>query len=323
MRNFGDVEAVKILLGQHSEVPQKIRFEPVQDPWQVATIREGQKLCKFTQTVVAEAVENYHQQIQKDQSSAGRMIELRHPVRLSGGIRNAVRLLEVVEPRLDQFEDRFETLSSKAEFGRQNKYEEVAKDALNFRDTIISRIRLYVHTHLWFLWVHESFNHARQFHGLMKGEHDFEELTRGSFPYISHPPLIVVIIACSTMIEEVGARWLNAYVDEVDYEMDKTNVSSVVRNIETHYSRSDEFDFERIREWIVDTRNQISHYVTRRGETVGLDELEEFKLGIGQSVKLVDFLLTELVLPPIEEFQNGLSRFASACLDPTVASNSS
>lgn len=152
MRNFGDVEAVKILLGQHLEVPQKIRLEPVQDPWQVATIREGQKLCKFAQTVVAEAVDNYYQQMQKDQSSAGRMIEIRHPVRLSGGIRNAVRLLEVVDPILDKFEDTFEALSSKAEFGRQNKYEEVAKDALNFQDTIISRIRLYVHTHLWFLW---------------------------------------------------------------------------------------------------------------------------------------------------------------------------
>ena len=316
MRNFGDVEAVKILLGQHSEVPQKIRFEPVQDPWQVATIREGQKLCKFAQTVVGEAVENYYQQIQKDQSSAGRMIEIRHPVRLSGGIRNAVRLLEVVEPILDQFENTFEALSSRAEFGRRDTYEEVAKDALNFQDTIISRIRLYVHTHLWFLWVHESFNHARQFHGLIKKEHDFEELTKGSFPYISHPPLIVVIIACSTMIEEVGARWLNAYVDGVHHKIDKTSVSCIVRDIETHYDQSDEFDFEWIREWIVDTRNEISHYVTRRGETVGLDDLEEFKLGIGQGVKLVDFLLTELVSPPIEEFQNGLSRFTSACVNP-------
>lgn len=317
MRNFGDVEAVKIQLGQHLEIPQKIRFDPVQDPWQVATIREGQKLCKFALTVVSEAVENYHQQIQKDQNSAGRMIEIRHPVRLSGGIRNAVRLLEVVEPMLDQFEDTFEALSSKAEFGRQDTYEEVAKDALNFQDTIISRIQLYVHTHLWFLWVHESFNHARQFHGLIKGEHDFEELNRGSFPYISHPPLIVVIIACSTMIEEVGARWLNAYVDGVHHKMDQTSVSRIVRDIETHYDQSDEFDFEEIREWIVDTRNEISHYVTRRGETVGLDDIEEFKLGIGQGVRLVDFLLTELVLPPIEEFQNGLSHFTSACVDPT------
>ena len=321
MRNFGDVEVVKILLGQHSEIPQKIRFEPVRNPWQVATIREGQKLCKFAQTVVAEAVDNYYRQIQQEQSSAGRLIEIRHPVRLSGGIRNAVGLLEEVEPILDQFVGNFEFINSKAEFGRQDKYEEIAKDALNFQDKIISRIRLYVHTYMWFLWVQESFNHARQFHGLIKGEYDFEELKSSSFPYISHPPLIVVIIACSTMIEEVGARWLNAYVDGVHHDMDLTSVSRIVRDIEAHYDQSDKFDFEEIKEWIVDTRNEISHYVTRRGETVGLDEIEEFKLGIRQGVELVDALLTELVLPPIEEFQNGLSRFMSACLDPPVASN--
>lgn len=155
----------------------------------------------------------------------------------------------------------------------------------------------------------------------MKGEHDFEELTRGSFPYISHPPLIVVIIACSTMIEEVGARWLNAYVDGVHHEIDQTSVSCIVCDIETHYDQSEEFDFEEIKKWIVDTRNEISHYVTRRGETVGLDELEAFKLGIKQGVELVDALLTELVSPPIEGFQNGLSRFTSACLDRTVGSD--
>jgi hypothetical protein len=196
MRNFGDVEAVKILLGQHSDVPQKVRFETVQDPWHVATIREGQRLCKFVQAAIAEAVDNYYRQIQKDQSSAARAINIRHPVRLSGGIRDAVRLLEAVEPTLDQFEGTFEVLNSKAEFGQNDVYEELAKDTLNFQDTIIPRTRLYAHTQVWFLWVQESFNHAARFHGLIKEDQEFEKLTSDSFPYISHPPLIVAIIAC-------------------------------------------------------------------------------------------------------------------------------
>lgn len=312
MRSFGDVEAVKILLEQHSEVPQKIRFEPVQDPWHVATIREGQNLCKFVQTVVAEAVDNYYRQIQKDHSSAARAIDIRHPVRLSGGIRNAIGLLETAESTLDQFEESFKILNSKAEFGQNDLYEELAKDTLNFQDTIISRTRLYVHTQLWFLWVVESFNHAARFHGLMKNDHDFEELTSNSFPYISHPPLIVAIIACSTMIEEVGARWLNAYVSDVHHKIDETSVRCIIDDIETHYAQSDAYNLGEIEEWIVDTRNEISHYVTRRGDTINLDELEEFRTAIREGTELVASLLSELVLPPVEGFQNNMSRFTSS-----------
>ncbi|QKY18289.1 hypothetical protein [Halorubrum sp. CBA1229] len=311
MRDFGDVATVKILLEQHSEVPRKIRFEPAQDPWQAATIREGQKLCKFVQAVISEAVDNYYQQIQKDHSNGARAIDIRHPVRLSGGIRNAIRLLETVEPILDQFEESFEILNSKAEFSQNDIYEELAKDTLNFQDTIIPRIRLYVHAQLWFLWVVESFNHAARFHGLMKRDNDFEELTSNSFPYISHPPLIVVIIACSTMIEEVGARWLNAYVDGVHHKIDETSVGCIIGDIEAHYAQSDTYNLGEIKRWIVDTRNEISHYVTRRGDTVKLDELEEFKMAVTQGIELVASLLSDLVLPPIEEFQNDLSRVSN------------
>ena len=301
------MEAVKLLLEQYPEVPQRVGLYPVQDPWQVAIIRNGQKLCKYVRAVIIQAVKNYHEQIQIEQNTDGRLIEIRHPVRLSGGIHDAIELLETVEPMLNQFEQSFEILNENAEFGHSDIYEKLTKDALNFKDTIIPRIRLHIHTYLWILWTHESLNQAKQFHGLMKNRHDFEELTNTSFPYISHPPLIVATIACSTMIEEVGATWLNAYVDEVHHKMDNTSVGQVVRDIETHHSQSNEFDFGVIKEWVVDTRNDISHYVTRRGETVGLDEFEEFAIAVQEGMHLVDSLLSELVVPPIEEFQSDLS----------------
>lgn len=307
MRKFGDVEAVKLLLKQNPKVQQKVRFYPVQDPWQVAIIRNGQKLCNYVHAAIIRAVDNYHEQIRIEQNTDGRLVEIRHPVRLSGGIQNAIELLETVEPMLNQFEQNFELLSEKAEFGHGDIYEKLAKDVLNFKGTIIPRARLHIHTYLWILWTHESLNHAIQFHGLMKNQHDFEELTNASFPYISHPPLIVATIACSAMIEEVGATWLNAYVDEVHHKIDNTSVGEVVHDIETYYSQSNEFDFEGIEEWVVDTRNHISHYVTRRGETVGLDEFEEFAIAVQEGVNLVESLLSELVLPPIEGFRSDLS----------------
>jgi len=307
MRKFGDVEAVKLLLEQDPEVSQRVGLSPVQDPWQVAIIRNGQKLCKYVRAVIVQAVENYHEQIQIEQNTDGRLIEIRHPVRLSGGIHDAIELLETAEPMLNQFEQSFEILNENAEFGHGDIYEKLTKDALNFKDTIIPRVRLHIHTYLWILWTHESLNQAMQFHGLMKNRHDFEELTNTSFPYISHPPLIVATIACSTMIEEVGATWLNAYVKEVHHKMDNTSVGQVVNDIETHHSQSNEFDFGEIKEWVVDTRNDISHYVTRRGETVGLDEFEEFAIAVQEGMNLVNSLLSELIHPPIEEFQSDLS----------------
>ena len=306
MRKFGDMEAVKLLLNQDLEVYQKVKFYPVQDPWQVAIVRTGQELCNYVHTAVMQAVDNYHEQIRIEQNTDGRVIEIRHPVRLSGGVQDATELLEMVEPMLNEFEQRFETLNQRAEFGHGGIYEKLAKDALNFQDTIIPRARLHIHTYLWILWTHESLNHSIQFHGLMENQHHFEDLTNASFPYISHPPLIVAIIACSAMIEEVGATWLNAYVDEAHHKMDNTSVAEIVHDIKTHYSQSDKFDFEGIEEWVVNNRNDISHYVTRRGETVGLDEVEEFAIAVQQGVNLVDTLLSELVLPPVEEFRSDL-----------------
>lgn len=310
MRAFGDVEAVKILLDQDFEPQQRVSLPPVHDPWHVAIVRDGQNLSKYVRAAVSRAIHIYHEQIQIEQNTTGRVVELRHPVRLSGGIRDSIELVEQSEAVLDRFEQRFESLTKRATFEQGDIYEALAKETLNFKNTIIPRTRLHTHTYLWILWVHESLNHAIQFHGLMKNQYDFEDLTHDSFPYLSHPPLIVAIIACSTMIEEVGATWLNAYINDIDYTMDQTNVRSVLCDIQRHYSERDEFSIGEIEEWVVDNRNEISHYITRRGDTVSLEEFEEFVKAVQEGIRLVDSLLSELVMPPLEGFQQQLSRLA-------------
>ena len=188
MRAFGDVEAVKILLDQGFEAQQKVSPSPVHDPWHVAIVREGQNLSRYVHAVVSLAIQNYHKQVQIEQNTVGRVVEIRHPVRLSGGIRDSVELVEQAEAVLNRFEQRFEHLNKRAEFKQGDIYEELAKEALNFQNTIIPRTRLHIHTYLWILWTHESLNHAIQFYGLMKNQYDFEDLTQGSFSHISHPP---------------------------------------------------------------------------------------------------------------------------------------
>jgi hypothetical protein len=308
MREFGEVEAIQLYLEQFAEIPPKLSFYTVSDAWLVAIVREGQKLVNFVESAIIKAIENYYDQIHIEQNSDGRAINIAHPVRLSGGIQDAIEILETISPKLTQFEQRFDFLNHKARFDSDDLYQDLATAALNFEDTIISRTRLHIHTYLWFLWTHESLNQAIQFYGLLMSQDDFEELSKAAFPYISHPPLIVATIAASTMLEEIGATWVNAKVEKSNYDMDETSVADVMEDIETYHPKSKDFDFTEIEEYVVDARNDISHYVTRRGETVGVEEFEEYVEAVQKVMNLVDVLLSELVLPPIEEFKKELSR---------------
>jgi len=131
MRQFGDVEAIKIRLGQLPEVPPKVRFTPIDDPWLVAIIRHGQILASFVGDASRSAIRNYREQIRVDHEADGRVISIEHPVGLNGGIRDAIELLENVDPILDQFEREFEFLKTKARFDGDDRYQEVAKATLN------------------------------------------------------------------------------------------------------------------------------------------------------------------------------------------------
>lgn len=134
---MGDVEAVRILIDQEPDLKSRVSPRPVHDPWHVAIVRDGQQLCNFVYAAFNLAVHNYYKQRRIEQNTDGRLVEIRHPVRLSGGIHDSIKLLKKIEPQLNRFERSFGELNQKAEFGQNDIYEELAKDALNFQDTII------------------------------------------------------------------------------------------------------------------------------------------------------------------------------------------
>jgi hypothetical protein len=312
MRVFGDIEAVKTIL--HRENPDiEHRFSPnlPGDPWHAAVVREAQKLNYYTEYLITRSIQIYQEQVRIETNSDGRVVDIRHPVRLSGGIRESIELLEEAEPVLEGFETRFENYSQKAVFEQDDIYEQIAAESLNFCDTIIPRVRLYIHTYLWIMWTNEALNQANQFGGLLMNEYDFEQLSVNSFPYIAHPPLIVATIACSTMIEEVGAYYVNGCVEDEHRSLDNTSASRILQDVREFYPDSEDFDIDKIDKWVVDTRNDISHYVTQRGETVSLDGFQMFYEAIVEGIELVDSVLTDLVTPPQMEFQEQLDRLPS------------
>ena len=139
-------------------------------------------------------------------------------------------------------------------------------------------------------------------------EYDFEQFSESSFPYIAHPPLIVATIACSTMIEEVGANYINTYVETASYDPNKTSPRQVLTDIEKHYPESEDYDTEKIAELVINARNDISHYVTERGETITFRTFDEFYEAVVEGIKLVDSMLKHLILLPIADFEESLNK---------------
>ncbi|QLG63734.1 hypothetical protein [Halorarum salinum] len=307
MIDFGHLEAIRFCLDwrmdQEEEFPeQKVKYQKSENQWLVSIVRESYELSKFTRTSVNEAIKNYHRQIRTESETAGRLIDPANPVQISGGVLNSIKLKDEVEPQLNGFEDRIEQFGSEAVFGGHDEYEELAKAGLNYSRTILPRIRLFIHTYLWILWTHEALHQANRFGANLQSEHRFESFTTAAFPYIAHPPLIVATIACTTMIEEVGAEYINSYIDGKDYDRDHTSASSILTDLENKYAASDDFDINSIRSQVVESRDDVSHYVTKRDDVVNIDDFEEFYNSVIEGIELVDELLGELISRPTARF---------------------
>lgn len=132
-----------------------------------------------------------------------------------------------------------------------------------------------------------------------------------AFPYIAHPPLIVAAIACSTMIEEVGATYVNAFVEGKSYDLDETSVGDVFSDIIEEYPDIDDFDATAISDHVIGARNDVSHYVTKRENIASIDDFEDFYVAVIEGMELVDGLLAELVQKPIEDFEQSLEKHYS------------
>lgn len=315
MESFGPVEAVRFSLEQKLDMSddlpeEKLRVKFPRNGWLVAIIRESYQLSKFSESVALKAVNMYYSQIQAEAESDGRMIDPAKPVQLSRGILEAVELITEAESVLSEVEGKIEQYDCKAMFSG-GVYEETAKAGLNFSRTIIPRTRLFVHTYLWILWTHEALRQANQFGGLLQSDYNFERFSDKAFPYIAHPPLIVATVACTTMIEEAGVEYINAYTGGQDYDRDNDHTSAkmVLEDLESHFPDIEEINTTAIKEQVIEARDNISHYVIERKDVVPVDDFEGFYSAVIEGMELVDMLLAELINQPISEFQNKLENF--------------
>ena len=315
MIDFGFSEAFRVTLkwnaDETGELPDgELAVSFPSDPWHAAIVHESYRLSKLTEFSASQAVGIYQKQVKAEKETAGRVIDPANPVQISGGILDAIELIERVEPVLEEFKGRIESYDQKATFGHQNAFEEMAKAGSNFSRTIIPRAKLFVHTYLWILWIQETLGQANRFGGLLQGRHNFNRFSERAFPFIAHPPLIVATIACSSMIEEVGAKYINAYVDGVDYKLDETSPRSVLKDLEKHHPKGSSFEIDKIEEEVIKSRNNISHYITTRDDVVEINRFKTFYNAVIEGVELVDVVLADLLYQPILNFHSNLEHLS-------------
>lgn len=310
MRNFGHISAVRVYIDRVYDSngglgKAKVKVHDPIDPWHMAIVEEAYKLYPYVIERIQEVVNCYRNNLEARAKSDGQVIQPAFPVQISGGLTQIASIIEQAEPDLERFYNNMEEFDDRASYGTNRTYEEFARSELKNSRKIIKRTRLFLHTYLWILWTHESLLQANRFGGLLEDQSYFPENSENSFNYIAHPPLIVATLGCTAMIEEVGALYLNKLTSQ-SIPTDNTSCSKVIKKIRKSHLNVDEFDLDSIEEFVVDTRNDISHYITRRTNLVTLDEFEDYCMAILEGIELVRRLLI-LLLDDLLEVENQVS----------------
>lgn len=299
MRNFGHIAAVRIYLDRAYDSndglgESKVKVRNPVEPWHVAILEEAYQLYPYVIDRVQEVIQCYRDNLEARAKSDGRVIQPAFPVQLSGGLTQIASIIERSELKLDRFYTNIEEYDDRCSFGTNSSYEEFARSELKTSRDLIKRARLFLHTYLWILWTQESLFQANRFGGLLENQDFFPENSENSFSYIAHPPLVVATLGCTAMIEEVGALYLNKLTSQ-SIPPDGTSCSRVLQKMRKSHLDTDEFDLDLIEDFVVDTRNDISHYITRRTNLITLDEFEEYCIAVLEGIELVRNLLIRLL----------------------------
>lgn len=311
MREFGDLETVRLVIQRASDQDvygpeSRIGFPSAKDPWHVAIVNSSYGLSKYAHWAANRSVQIHQESIETLENTDARAVQISHPVHLGIGVKNTIEHVEIVDKQLEFLEKKFSILEERASFETESCYDDLAREGMNFARTIIPRTRLFAHTYLWIQWALEGIRQADQFRGLLRNEHQLNQFSENAFPYIAHPPIIVATTACTTMIEEVGATYINSYVEGSYWDKDETSAKAVLDEIEAEYINDAELTTSKIRNWVIPSRDNLSHYVIKRSEVIDTSDFEKFYTGIIETIQLMHSLLNDLLFPQIDEFQSSL-----------------
>jgi len=219
------------------------------------------------------------------------------PTQISSGITRLSAIIGDADKTLTEFEDQFNDYAQRADFRDGSAYSKHAKTELSNSLGLIDIQRLHLHTYLWTLWAMDSLEQANRFGGHIENPDTRPELPVGSFQYVAHAPLVVATLSTTALIEEVGGTYINKKTEMTgsSVDFDNTSCSGVLSKLEQHYPTIGEYDVDAIRSHVVNSRNDFSHYITRRGDAITLDNFEEYYLALRGGLSLVLKIVDQLI----------------------------
>lgn len=309
MKEYIELEAVRLYIESEISLQNDVPEHGVSpslptDFSNLQILRESNRIHDYVTDLGLETRRIYENDIVTRQETVGRVIDPAMPVRFSGGIEEIASLLDSADGQLSQLERTIDQIESESTFNTDCSYDEPARIAITLDRKMIERAMLYLHSHLWMLWTLESLEQADQIYGLMQRQDRFSEVGEDAFAYLAHPPIIVSTLACTAMIEEVGAEYINQFISGKSMNPDETRASDVLDTLSNEYQNHTEFDISAINETIVSSRQDISHYLSKRPDAVTSENLEKHINQGMASIRLIDILTNELLTDVLQDYRN-------------------
>ena len=138
----------------------------------------------------------------------------------------------------------------------------------------------------------------------MEREDRFSGVGGNAFAYVAHPPIIVSTLACTAMIEEIGAEYINQFVSGKSVDLNKTRASDILETLADEFPNHPDFDISAIDETIVTARHDIAHYLRKRPEAVTVENHEEHMAQGLASIRLVGMLADQLLTQVVQDYRN-------------------
>ena len=137
------------------------------------------------------------------------------------------------------------------------------------------------------------------------GVKDFNRAEDNVFSYVAHPPLIVATIGCTATIEEVGTFYLNKFTEK-HHNPDNTSSSEILRDLKEYYPDSDPDIIDEIDDTVVQARNDISHYLSKRDSAIPVDNIQRYSELCQKCVVMMGLIMREIAGVRLREFDQSV-----------------
>lgn len=312
MQKPRDLEAIRWWCAyaiNSGEEPDSMRIYDKYCPeeyWSVAVLRKSEEVRSVVTDVVDRVISTMDRHFNPPENLAGYAFDPSVPYNIEPELFELVHTVVGTEKTLEEYNDELQQLSEKIDFTSESFYQDAARIRLKLMWKLLPRIRLFIHSHLWLLWISQSLNQANEFRRLIVEHGYFEDLGAEAYSLLAFPPILTAAISCTAVLEEVGCKYVNSHRDSGTESIDPENTSCrrVLRALEDVHIDSSEYDFERILQEVVEPRDVYSHYMIQRQSEIDLESIDGFMKGVSEAFFLIRDLAIELVVRPIARYES-------------------